>query len=449
MKVFALVGKPNVGKSTLFNRLVRKRLAIVDETPGVTRDRNMAMIDYRGYQFLLVDTGGFEPDSREVIPLKMKEQSQLAVEEADGIIFVLDKSTGWTHQDRVIYEYLRKSKKPVYFTVNKIDHPSHEQAVAEFYESGADRIFSVSGEHGVGIDSLLEAMAEDFPEIAAETSDSNAEKDIISICFVGRPNAGKSSLVNCFIGSTKQIVDDTPGTTRDPVDNYCRFHQQQLRLIDTAGIKKKSRVSLNIDKYSMIAALKSIERSDVALLIIDATEGVVEQDARIAGHIIDRGKALILVINKWDLIEKDGKTMDKMTLEIRSKLRFLEYVPLLFVSAKSGQRVAGILEKVLTVYEQYSKRIQTSDLNEILQSITARHTPPVVGQKATKLYYATQVSIQPPTFMITSNHPEAINLSYRRYVVAQFRHFFGFEGTPIQIYWRDRSKRNPDRKNHR
>ncbi len=443
MKVFALVGKPNVGKSTFFNRLAKKRLAIVDEMPGVTRDRNMSIIDYKGYQFLLIDTGGFEPDSKEIIPQKMKEQSQLAVEEADGIIFLLDKYSGWTHQDRDIHEFLRRSKKPVYFAVNKIDHPNHEQETAEFYESGVEHVFAVSAEHGIGVPSLLEAMAEDFPEITGGKSDKEEDKGIISISFVGRPNAGKSSLVNHFIGKTKQIVDETPGTTRDPVDNFCKYHQQELRLIDTAGIRKKSRVSMKIDKYSMIAALKSVERSDVALLIIDATEGVVEQDARIAGYVVERGKALVLVVNKWDLIEKDGKTLDKMTQEIRDKLKFLDFAPILFVSAKTGKRVSNIIDKVLLVYKEFSKRIQTSDLNQILQSITARHTPPVTGRKATKLFYAAQVSVRPPTFMITSNYPKSVNLSYRRYVTAQFRHFFGFEGAPIRILWRDKARKTP------
>jgi len=447
MKIFALVGKPNVGKSTFFNRLAKKRLAIVNETPGVTRDRNMSMIDYKGFQFLLIDTGGFEPASREIIPQKMKEQSQLAVEEADGIIFLLDKYSGWTHQDRDIYDFLRRSTKPVYFAVNKIDHTSHEQEVAEFYESGAEEIFAISSEHGVGIQHLLESMAKDFPEITENGLRETPETDILSISLVGRPNAGKSSLVNQFIGQNKQIVDETPGTTRDPVDNYFRFKNQELRLIDTAGIKRKGRVSMLIDKYSMIAALRSIERSDVALLIIDATEGVVEQDARIAGYILERGKALMIVVNKWDLVEKDGRTMDKMRQEIRDNLKFLDFAPILFVSAKSGKRVSTILDKALLIFKEFSKRIQTSDLNQILESITARHTPPASGRRKTNLYYATQVSVRPPTFMITSNNPKLINLSYKRYVIGQFRHFFGFEGSPIHILWRDKSKKNLNKEN--
>lgn len=444
MKVFALVGKPNVGKSTLFNRLVGKRLAIVHETPGVTRDRNTAIIDYKGFSFILIDTGGFEPDSKEIIPQKMKEQSQLAVEEADGIIFMLDKRTGWTPQDDSIYDYLRRSRKPIYFTVNKIDNAKHEQELAEFYESGCGEIFALSAEHGHGVYSLLERMSEDFPEIDQEKNVEEKLDDITSIAIVGRPNAGKSSLVNQFLGQTKQIVDEEPGTTRDPVDNYVTYYGQSYRLIDTAGIRKKSRVSQLIDKYSMVGALKSIERSDVVLLLIDATQGVVEQDAKIAGYILDRGKGIILVINKWDLIEKDSKTMETMEQDIRDKLRFLDFAPLVFVSAKTGQRFGKIMETVQKVYSQFTKRIQTSDLNKIMESITARHTPPVKSGKKTKIFYATQVSTKPPSFVITTNNPQAINLSYKRYMASQFRYFFDFEGAPIRIMWREKSRKQAE-----
>ncbi len=372
----------------------------------------------------------------------MREQSQLAVEEADGIIFMLDKATGWTPQDQAIFTFLRRSKKPVYFAVNKIDSPKHEADVAEFYESGVEEIHSISAEHGIGIQSLLEAISNDFPDIS-ENDVSKKDDDMISDAIVGRPNAGKSSLANQFLGKAKQIVHDEPGTTRDPVDNFCKFHGQTLRLIDTAGIRKKGRVSLLIDKYSMIAALKSIERSDVVLLVVDASQGIVEQDARIAGHIIDRGKALVLVINKWDLLEKDSKTLGKMKQEILDKMKFLEFAPMVFVSAKSGQRVPSIMEKVNEVYAQYTKRIQTSDLNKIMQTITSRHTPPANKGRKTKIFYSTQVSTRPPSFVITSNSPKSINLSYKRYVSAQFRYFFGFEGTPIRIMWRDKSTTNP------
>ncbi len=441
MKIFSLVGKPNVGKSTLFNRLAGKRLAIVNEKPGVTRDRNTAIVDYKGYSFILLDTGGLEPESKETIAQKMKEQSQLAIEEADGIIFLLDKNTGWTHQDQEIYDYLRRSEKPIYFSVNKVDNIKHEPEIAEFYESGSAQIFSISAEHGLGISSLLEAIADDFPDISAHTEKAKEEIDFVSVAIVGRPNAGKSSLANQFLGKTKQIVHDEPGTTRDPVDNFCKFHGQTFRLIDTAGIRKKSRVSLIIDKYSMIAALKSIERADVVLLLIDATQGVVEQDARIAGHILERGRSLIIIVNKWDLVEKDSNTMDKMKREVHNRMKFLDFAPILFVSAKSGQRVPTILDKVNQVFKEYSKRIQTSDLNRIVQTITARHTPPMAGRRKTKIFYSTQVSIRPPSFIITSNSPKSINLSYQRFIVGQFRYFFGFEGTPIRIFWRDKNKK--------
>jgi len=440
MKVFALVGKPNVGKSTLFNRLAKKKLAIVHEQPGVTRDRNMAMIDYKGYRFLLIDTGGFEPDSKEVIPQKMREQSQLAVEEADGIIFMTDKSSGWTPQDQGIFEYLRRSQKPVYFTVNKMDSDKHEASKAEFYESGVSEIFAISSAHGRGIKELLQAVALDFPDISDRSDDAVSDDEMMSIAIVGRPNAGKSSLVNQFIGENKQIVHESPGTTRDPVDHFYKYHGHTFRLIDTAGIRKKSRVSFVIDKYSMVAALKSIERANLVLLVIDATEGVVDQDARIASHIVERGKALILIVNKWDLIDKDSNTMKKTRESLDEKLAFVSFAPSLFVSAKTGQRIHTIMEKVLQIQDEYQKRIQTSDLNQILQSILARHQPPSVGRKRVKLFYSTQVATRPPTFIVTSNHPQSIRKSYHRFLMSQFRHFFGFEGTPIRIFWRDKNK---------
>ena len=441
MKVFALVGKPNVGKSTLYNRLAKKRLAIVHEQPGVTRDRNLAMINYKGFKFFLIDTGGFEPESKEAIPQKMREQSQLAVEEADGILFITEKDSGWTPQDEGIFEFLRRSQKPVYFAVNKIDSEKHEASMAEFYESGCGDIFPISAAHGRGIPDLLQAVAADFPEIVEGASETGADDEILSIAIVGRPNAGKSSLLNQFVGENKQIVHDSPGTTRDPVDHIYKYHGQSFRLIDTAGIRKKSRVSFVLDKYSMVAALKSIERADVVLLVIDAAEGVVEQDARIAGLILERGKAVILVINKWDLVEKDSKTMDKAKDDLRDKLSFVSFAPSLFISAKTGQRVHKIMEKVLEIQKEYQKRIQTSDLNQILQSILARHQPPSVGSRRVKLFYATQVATRPPTFIITSNAPNYIRESYHRFMMSQFRHFFGFEGTPIRIFWRDKNKR--------
>lgn len=441
MKLFALVGKPNVGKSTLFNRLARKRLAIVDEKPGITRDRNTAIIDYKGYNFILMDTGGFEPEVKEGIPQKMREQSQLAVEEADGILFMLDRLTGWTSQDQAIYDFLRNSGKPIYFVVNKVDGPSHEQYAAEFYESGVYELFTISAAHGQGVQTLLERINEDFPDIQKGENDKKKD-DILSIAIVGRPNVGKSSLTNHFLGKAKQIVHDAPGTTRDPVDNLCKFHGDTIRMIDTAGIRRKARVSQQVDKYSMIGAIKSIERADVALLVIDATAGVVDQDARIAGYVLERGKGLVIVVNKWDLVDKDSNTLENMRQLIRDKLEFLSFAPIIFVSAETGKRVPEILKVAQDAYKEYTKRIQTSDLNRILQSITARHTPPSQGKRRTKIYFGTQVSVAPPSFVISTNNPKAVNVSYQRYIMNQFRHFFGFEGTPIRIFWRDRNNKS-------
>ena len=440
-KIFiALVGRPNVGKSTLFNRLARKRIAIVHDLPGITRDRNIAPVDYQGYKFLAVDTGGFEPGTKEELSGKMVAQSKMAIEDADGIIFLLDRIDGWTNEDQEIFDMLRKTQKPVFLAVNKVDDPIHESGLGEFYESGASEIFPISSAHGRGIQTLLESIAIQLP--IKETHEEK-ESDIISLGIIGQPNVGKSSLVNSFLGEEKQIVHDAPGTTRDPVDSYCRYHGQEFRLIDTAGIRRKSRVSFLPEKFSMVGSLKSIENSDVVLLVIDATQGIVQQDAHIGGYIKDRGKAAIIIVNKWDLIEKDSTTLEKMRTTIREKLKFLDYCPILFVSAMTGKRVPVILEKVKVVYGEYSKRIKTADVNKIVAEITSRHTPPRKGTKVTKFYYSNQIGTKPPRFVITTNVPEAINISYHRFVENRLRYHFGFEGTPIELIWK---KKETDRK---
>lgn len=442
--VIALVGRPNVGKSTFFNRLARKRIAIVDDQPGVTRDRNMAFVDYKGYHFTMIDTGGFEPDSTEYIPKKMREQSQLAVEEADAIIFVLDRTLGWNPQDREIWDYLRRSEKPVYFAVNKVDGPKHELEIVEFYESGAERLFPVSAEHGRGIIELLESIEERFPEIGNDEKEDSPE-DMISVAVVGRPNAGKSSIVNRFLGEEKHIVHHEAGTTRDPIDSYYKYHGKTFKLIDTAGIRKKSRVSMLLDKYSMIASLKSVERADVALLVLDATEGVVDQDMRIARLVMERGRSLVIVVNKWDLVNKDSSTLEKMKEEILYQLKFVDFCPVLFVSALSGKRLPKVIDTVMEVHKERYKRVQTADVNRILESILIRHMPPARRGRPTKLYYASQVASAPPVFTFTSNNPDSIPDSYRRFMESQLRHYFGFSGTPVKIFWRNRdSKKETD-----
>ena len=436
MTVIAIVGRPNVGKSTLFNRFARKRAAIVTNQPGVTRDRNIIFVDYKGYAFTLIDTGGFEPGTKEILPKKMREQSQLAIEEADGIIFLLDREQGWNSQDAEIYEYLRKSNKCVYFTVNKVDSPKHELDLADFYASGVETIFSVSAEHALGVNHLLESISKDFPDLVQEKEKSN--EAILSVAIVGRPNAGKSSLVNCFLGENRHLVDAVAGTTRDPIDSILTCFGRKIRLIDTAGMRKKSKVSQKIETYSVVASLKSIERADVVLLIMDVHERAVDQDAKICNYITERGKAVILIANKWDLVKKDSNTLKKVREEIRTKLHFMEYSPILFVSAKSGQRLAKILEKVLKVYENYAKRFATSDVNRVLETILVRHQPPLRGGRKVKIFYASQVSSKPPTFVLKTNAPEKIPDSYKLFMENQFRHYFKLEGTPLRFYWRKR-----------
>ncbi|MDT8446923.1 MAG: ribosome biogenesis GTPase Der [bacterium] len=439
MKLIALVGKPNVGKSTLFNRLVGRRYAIVGAQPGVTRDRNIAPVDRKGYRYLLMDTGGFEPEAVEGIPAKMKEQSRLAVEEADIILFVMDRSSGLTVNDKDIYRYLSQSEKPVYVVVNKVDSDKHEEGLGEFYELGAETLFDVSAEHGRGISELLEFLGEQHPEIL--NPDDPREDDALSIALLGRPNAGKSSLANAFLGENKQIVHDEPGTTRDPVDNYFQFQGQRIRLIDTAGLKRKARVSQKVDQYSMAGSIRSIERCDVGLLVIDATEGVVEQDARIGGYILERGRGVVIVVNKWDLVAKDSKTLQKMERDIRDRLEFLAFAPILFVSAMTQQRVPKILEAAMAVFEQYQKRVRTADFNKVLEEVTLRHQPPGRAGKKPRLYYGAQVSIKPPSFVIHTNEPDLLSESYRRFMVNQLRYYFGFEGTPINVFWRAKNKK--------
>jgi len=442
MKLFALVGKPNVGKSTLFNRLAQRQIAIVNDKAGTTRDRNLTLVDYKGMHFYLVDTGGFEPESKEVIPAKMREQSRLAVEEADAVIFMLDYQSGLTPQDIEVYDYLRRSKKPVYVAINKVDGDNHENNLGEFWEAGFEQLFPLSGAHGRGVMGLLEAMAEQFPEIQEESTEH--EEGVISIAIVGRPNAGKSSLTNYLIGEEKQIVHDEAGTTRDPIDCEFMYQKQRIRLIDTAGIRKKSKVSQLVDHYSMVGAVRSVDRADLALLVIDAADGVVEQDARIAGLVLDRGKALVLVVNKWDLVAKDSRTLDQVKEEIYYQLPFASHCPVVFVSAKTGQRVPQVLDQALLVDQENQKRIQTADLNRVLEVVTARHQPPTRQGRPNRIFYAAQVAIRPPSFTVHCSNPDAIPEDYKRFLLNQFRHHFGFQGCSLQIFWRSRKKKEEE-----
>ncbi len=437
--VVAIVGRPNVGKSSLFNRLVGRRTAIVEDTPGVTRDRNYGMAKYGPHRFLVIDTGGFEPLSEDNVMRQMREQALLAVEEADAIIQLVDAREGMTPADEEVYRALSQSEKPLVVAANKVDNSRLEDESTEFYSLGLERLFSISVLHNTGI---LELLDEVHFWVPLKGRKEQVEEGTVRVAVIGKPNAGKSSLVNAMLREERMVVDAIAGTTRDAVDSFCRYHGREFKLVDTAGIRRKGRVSQKIETYSVVSALKSMERAEVAVLVIDATEGVTDQVAHIAGYALERKRALVLVVNKWDLIEKDGKTMKHFEEEVRDRLAFVDFAPMLFVSAKTLQRVPKVFEAILSVHEQFYRRIQTSDLNTVLEMVVGKHPPPSMYGRQTKVYFGSQVSVAPPTFVLMTNHPEKTNYSYERYMINQFRYHFGFEGTPLSIIWR---KKHTDR----
>ncbi|MBF0279094.1 MAG: ribosome biogenesis GTPase Der [SAR324 cluster bacterium] len=435
LPVLAIVGRPNVGKSTFFNRLVKRRAAIVDDTPGVTRDRNYSIAKYGRFEFLLIDTGGFEPESKGIKHL-MRQQSQLAVEEADAVIFMLDVREGWTADDEEIYRYLVKSEKNIYFVVNKTDSEKQRQEVYEFYQSGRETIYSISAQHNLGIDDLLEEINQSFPLAPQEQQmDSSAA---IKVAVVGQPNVGKSSLINSILQENRMVVDETAGTTRDSVDSLFTYKGQNFSLIDTAGIRRKTKVSQKIETFSIVSSLRSIERSDVVLLVIDGTQSITTQAAKIAGYISDRKRAVVIVVNKWDLAKGRLSNQKEKKLDIYERLAFIDYASIVFVSAKTGKNVSKIFDLVNESYHQFTRRIQTSDLNTILEQIVAKHSPPVKSGRPTRIYYGNQVVSSPPTFVFMTNNPDKTNSSYERYMINQLRYHFGFRGTPLEIIWRKR-----------
>jgi GTPase len=434
--IVAIVGRPNVGKSTLFNRLVGRRKAIVDDQPGVTRDRNYASVDRYDVPFTLIDTGGFEPVSADRLLQQMREQSQLAMEEADVIIFVMDARQGLTPADREVAEMLRRVQKPVFFVVNKVDGEKQESGLYDFYALGVDSVIPVSAEHGRGVDDLMDEVVGAFPSGAGEEE----PEDVTRIAVVGRPNVGKSSLVNRLLGFERVVANPTPGTTRDSVDTLFTCNRKKYLLIDTAGIRRKGKVSLKIETYSVVDALRSIERADVVLIVLNAEEGVTEQDARIAGYAYEAGRGCIFVVNKWDLPEKDNSTIGKFVDTIRMEFKYLPFAPVVFVSAMTGQRISRIMTEVDRVMEQYSKRVSTGELNKVFESATSEHQPPVHQGRRVKLYYATQVSTKPPTFVVFTNSPDGIHFSYERYLSNRLREAFGFTGTPLRLFFRGRER---------
>lgn len=434
--VVAIVGRPNVGKSTLFNRLIGRRKAIVDDMPGVTRDRNYGLVDRFDVPFTLIDTGGFEPASEDRLLQQMREQSRLAMEEADVILFVMDAREGLTPADREVVEMLRRVDKPVFYLLNKVEGEKQEAELGDFYALGVDRFYPISAEHNRGVGDLIDEVTDAFPKDIH--ADENEE--ITRIAVVGRPNVGKSSLVNRLLGFERVVANPVPGTTRDSVDTHFTRSGKRYLLIDTAGIRRKGRISLKVEKYSAVDALRSIERADVALIVLNAEEGVTEQDARIAGYACEAGRGCIIVVNKWDLLKKDNSTTGKFVDRIRLDLQHLSYAPILFVSALSGQRTGKIVEAVDQVMDQYGRRVTTSDLNRVFKEATTAHHHPLFQGRRVKFYYTTQVGTRPPAFAVFTNCPEGIQESYERYLAHKLREAFGFSGTPLRFLFKGRER---------
>ncbi len=441
MALVAIVGRPNVGKSALFNRLSRRNQAIIFDSPGVTRDRNYAQVAWDDKSFTLVDTGGFISAEGSAIEDDMREQILTALEESDIILFVMDARSGLGPEDLHLATVLRKTHKPIFCAVNKVDGPEQNRLTSEFYETGFDRIYPVSAAHGYGIDDLMTDLAETIPASPEEEEEEAGAKEI-RLSVVGRPNVGKSTLVNRVLGSPRVIVSPIPGTTRDPVDTALTREGQKYVLIDTAGIRRKGRTKEALEKLSVLRALQSIERSHVALLVLDAAEGITDQDMHIAGYIQERHRACIIGVNKWDSIENDMKVMKSFRDEVRLGFRFFPFAPILTFSALSGKRVSRILPMAVEVFQQYDHRVTTGIVNRALEETVRRHEPPQVRGRPLKFYYATQTSTRPPTFVLFCNYPDAIHFSYERYLINQFREAFQLDKTPIRLLFRARQRKS-------
>lgn len=436
--VVAVVGRPNVGKSTLFNKLIGKRLSIVDDTPGVTRDRIYGDAEWLGKKFMLVDTGGIEPDNGDVILSGMRAQAQLAIDTASAIIFVTDINSGVTATDAEIASMLQKSGKPVVLCVNKCDGIGEPPAeIYEFYNLGLGDPLPVSSVHGHGTGDLLDEVIAHIPESEFDEDD----EDVINVAVIGKPNAGKSSLINKISGEERSIVSDIAGTTRDAIDTAVERDGVKYNFIDTAGLRRKSRVDDKIEKYSILRAQMAIERADVCVIMIDGKEGFTEQDSKVAGLALEEGKACIIAVNKWDAVEKDGRTMDGTRKSLMKDFSFMSYAPIIFISAKTGQRIDRLFELIKYVNEQNTMRISTGMLNDILADATARVQPPTDKGKRLKIYYMTQASTKPPTFVCFCNKAELFHFSYQRYLENQIRSTFGLEGTPIRFVIRERGEK--------
>jgi GTP-binding protein len=450
--VLAIVGRPNVGKSSLFNRLVGHQMAIVQDQPGTTRDRLYGDADWNGVEFTVIDTGGMVLDetlpgeadlSSEEIVRRTREQAQAAIEEADVILFMVDARSGMTAADEEIAEVLRKSAKPVIIAANKAESEERRLNAVEFYQLGLGDPMPISAHHSVNTGDLLDEIVLAFPPQMEEEID----EDVVHIALVGRPNVGKSRLLNALLGQERVIVSDMPGTTRDAIDTELTYgegeEEQRITLIDTAGIRRRGHIESGVEKYSVIRTLRAITRADVVLLLIDATEGITAQDTHIAGYVLEQYKSMVLVVNKWDLVEKNSNTINEFSETLRKELNFIPYVPFLFISAKFGQRTVRVMPTALSVAAERKRRIPTAQLNKLMKEATAAHPPPSKPGKWVKFLYVTQAETSPPTFIFFVNDAEAVHFSYKRYLENQIREHFGFEGTPIHLIYRTRNADDP------
>lgn len=438
--VVAIVGRANVGKSTLFNRVIGQRLSIVEDVPGVTRDRLYAKAEWNGVKFDLIDTGGIEMDETDEMENLIRVQAELAIDEADVILFLVDGRSGLSVQDEYVAGKLRMSKKPVVLGVNKLDHHTHHPQSYEFYQLGFGDPIPLSAEHGMGTGDVLDEIVKLLPKY----EDVEVDEDAIRIAFVGRPNVGKSSMVNRLVGEERVAVSNVAGTTRDAVDTPLVHDGQKYVLVDTAGVRRRGKVYESIEKYSVLRALRAMERADVCFILIDATTGITEQDKRVAGYALDAGRAIAFLVNKWDAVDKDDKTAHRFEQEIRSHFPFMRWAPVLFVSALTGQRVTRIFDVARQISENHAMRVQTSALNRVLADAQVSVAPPSTKGRKLKLYYGTQAAVRPPTFIMFVNDQELSHFSYERYLENQLRETFDFSGTPIRIRMRTRSQASED-----
>ena len=439
MAIVAVVGRPNVGKSSLFNKIVNQRLSIVEDTPGVTRDRIYCDTEWNGVKFTLVDTGGIEPRTNDVILSQMRAQAQVAMDKADVVIMVVDIQSGMTSTDADVAQMLLKANKKVVLCVNKVDKPGAEPPeIYEFYNLGLGDPFGVSAVHGRGIGDLLDEVVKELKDAPEEPEYEGA----IKVALIGKPNVGKSSLVNYMLGEKRMLVSDIPGTTRDAVDSVKENKYGKFVFIDTAGLRKKSKVNENIERYSVVRSYMAVDRADVVLIMIDANEGVTEQDTKIAGFAHERGKASVIVVNKWDIVEKDDKTMNKIKEKVVEDLKYMSYAPVIFISAKTGQRVEKLYELINYVHEQHGRRVSTGVLNDVLADATTKVQPPTDKGKRLKIFYMTQPATNPPTFVAFCNDADLFHFSYQRYLENQIRQTFGLEGTPIRFIVREKNEKD-------